>query len=74
LRDTPVVGPVVSSILSPVARLFAYRITGTMKDPKSEPTHIPGPMMYLFSPFQSLGELFSNPADKTTAPPPKTDD
>lgn len=69
LRDTPVVGPVVSSILTPVARLFAYRITGTLADPKSEPVNIPAPMMYLFSPFQSLGDLFSNQSAKTNSSP-----
>lgn len=68
LRDTPVVGPVVSTILSPVAKLFAYRITGTMKEPKSEPIYIPAPVMILFSPFQSLGELFTPAPGKTNAP------
>lgn len=68
LRDTPVVGPVVSTILSPVAKLFAYRITGTMKEPKSEPSYIPGPVMIIFSPFQSLGELFTPTPAKTNAP------
>jgi hypothetical protein len=73
LRDTPVVGSVVSTILAPVARLFAYRITGTMKEPKSEPIYIPAPVMILFSPFQSLGGLFT-PAPApvsvpTNAPP-----
>lgn len=70
LRDTPVIGPVVSSILSPVARLFAYRITGTITEPKSEPINIPAPVMIIFSPFQSLGGLFSpSPSPvKTNAP------
>lgn len=68
LRDTPVVGPVFSTILSPVARLFAYRITGTMKEPKSEAINIPDPLMVLFSPFQSLGKLFSPSPVKTNAP------
>jgi hypothetical protein len=68
LRDTPVVGSVVSTILSPVARLFAYRITGTMKDPKSEPIYIPKVLMATLSPFQSLGELFSPVPAKTNAP------
>lgn len=69
LRDTPVVGPVVSTILAPVAKLFAYRITGTMKDPKSEPIYIPAPVMVLFSPFQSIGGLFSTSPAGTNAPP-----
>jgi hypothetical protein len=71
LRDTPVVGSVVSTILSPVARLFAYRIGGTMKEPKSEPIYIPKLLMVPFSPFQSLGELFSpEPAKTESANPP----
>lgn len=70
LRDTPVVGGVMSTLLSPVARLFAYRITGTMHDPKSEPVYIPKFLMVPFSPFQSLGELFSSEPAKTNAPPP----
>jgi hypothetical protein len=69
LRDTPVVGPMVSTILSPVAKLFAYRITGTMSDPKSEPIYIPRILMIPLSPFQSLGELFAPQPPKFTAPP-----
>lgn len=68
LRDTPVVGSFVSTILSPVAKLFAYRITGTMKDPKSEPIYIPKVLMATLSPFQSLGELFAPSPAKTNAP------
>ena len=69
LRDTPVVGSVVSTILSPVAKLFAYRITGTMKEPKSAPIYIPRILMIPLSPFQTLGELFSTEPAKTNAPP-----
>jgi hypothetical protein len=69
LRDTPVVGSVVSTILSPVAKLFAYRITGTMSEPKSEPIYIPKILMIPLSPFQSLGELFTTDPAKTNAPP-----
>lgn len=68
LRDTPVVGSVVSTILSPVARLFAYRITGTMKDPKSDAIYVPKILMMSLSPFQSLGELFAPGPAKTNAP------
>lgn len=76
LRDTPVVGSVVSAILSPVAHLFAYRVTGTMEDPKSEPIYIPDPLRYLFSPFQTIGNLFSSepakPAPEKFTPEPET--
>jgi len=72
LRDTPLVGSVVSTVLAPVAHLFAYRITGTLEHPKSEPIYIPGPMMYLFSPFQSLGDLFTTSPSIAPAPVPET--
>jgi hypothetical protein len=68
LRDTPVLGPVVSTVLSPVARLFAYRITGTRDNPVSEPIYIPGPVISLFSPFQTIGNLFSSSPTVTNAP------
>ena len=60
LRDTPVVGPIVSTILSPVAKLFAYKIRGTMSEPIIKPENIPGFLMVPFSPFQSIGRLFSS--------------
>jgi hypothetical protein len=76
LRDTPVVGTVMSTILSPVARLFAYRITGTMHNPKSEPVYIPRILLVPFSPFQTLGSLFSSEPAKTESekfgPEPET--
>lgn len=60
LRDTPVVGSLVSTILSPVAHLFAYQLTGTMQHPRSEPVYIPRLLLVPFSPFQTLGNLFSS--------------
>ena len=40
LRDTWVVGPVVSTVLWPVSKLFEYKITGTLENPKSEPVYV----------------------------------
>src|SRR6478736_3980509 len=70
LRDTPVLGGLMNTLLSPVARLFAYHITGPMHDLTSEPVYIPKFMLVPFSPIQSLGELFSSSPAKTNAPPP----
>ncbi len=67
LRDTPVVGPIVSTILSPVAKLFAYKIRGTMSEPIIKPENIPGFLMVPFSPFQSIGKLFSSEPAKANA-------
>lgn len=68
LRDTPVVGPIVSTILSPVAKLFAYKIRGTMSEPIIKPENIPGFLMVPFSPFQSIGKLFSSEPAKVSSP------
>ncbi|MCO5051712.1 MAG: AsmA-like C-terminal region-containing protein [Verrucomicrobiae bacterium] len=65
LRDTPVVGSLVSTILSPVAYLFAYRLTGTLENPQSEPVYIPRLLLVPFSPFQTIGNLFSSEGDKS---------
>ena len=41
LRNTWVLGPVLSLALWPVSKTFEYQITGTVHEPKSEPVFIP---------------------------------
>ena len=69
LRDTWVVGPLVSTALWPVSKLFEYHITGTLKNPKSEPVYVPKLLLVPLHPFRSLEELFP-PSDIFTNPPP----
>jgi hypothetical protein len=69
LRDTPVLGPFVNVALWPVSKLFAYKITGTLAEPKSEPVYIPKILLLPFSPFKTLGELFAPFPLTTNAPP-----
>ena len=45
LRDMPLVGPVVSLALWPVTKLFEYKVTGTLGNPKAEP-RVPDPKGY----------------------------
>lgn len=66
LRDTPVLGPIVSTLLSPVAKLFSYRIRGTMSEPTIKPENLPGFLMVPLSPFESIGKLFSTEPPKTS--------
>ena len=40
LRDMWLVGPVVSTVLWPVTKLFEYKVTGTLGDPKAEPVYL----------------------------------
>jgi hypothetical protein len=71
LRDTPVVGNVLSTILAPLAKLFAYKITGTLSEPVTEPYYIPTPLMIPLSPFETLGKIFAAPAAPATNAPPE---
>jgi hypothetical protein len=66
LRGTPVLGPVVNVALWPVTRLFQYKITGTLADPKPEPVYIP---KILLSPFKTLEEFFTPSPGFTNTPP-----
>jgi hypothetical protein len=72
LRDTPVVGPFVNAALWPVSKLFAYKISGSLEDPKAEPVYIPKIILMPFSPFKTLGDLFS-PGPAITNTPPDLD-
>lgn len=63
LRDTWVVGPIVSTVLWPVTKLFEYKVTGTLGDPKGEPVFLVPKVMFLpfqlpFHPLRTLKGLF----------------
>jgi hypothetical protein len=71
LRDTWVVGPVLSVALWPVTKLFEYKITGTLHDPRTEPVYIPKMFFVPFHPFRTIRDLIPEqpPANLTNAPP-----
>jgi len=69
LRDTWVVGPVVSTVLWPVSKLFEYQVTGTLKAPKSEPVYVPKLLLLPLHPIRTLEELFPGGDTGTNAPP-----
>lgn len=71
LRDTPILGPLMNVALWPVAKLFEYRITGTLAEPKLAPLYIPKILLLPLNPLRTLEELFT-PAPAFTAPPPET--
>ncbi len=70
LRDTWVVGPLVSTALWPVSKLFEYHVTGTLKNPKSEPVYVPKFLLMPLHPIRSLEELFPG-GDLFPGPPPE---
>ncbi|MBI3418379.1 MAG: hypothetical protein HY043_24075, partial [Verrucomicrobia bacterium] len=68
LRDMWGLGPIFSVVLSPLTKMFEYRVTGTLAQPKKEPLFIPKFLMMPLHPFRTLRDLFpSNPES-----PPKT--
>lgn len=68
LRDTWVVGPLLSTALWPVSKLFEYKITGTLQRPQMEPVYIPKVFFLPLHPIRSLEEILSNGVE-TNAPP-----
>jgi hypothetical protein len=68
LRDAWLIGPVVSLVLSPLTKLFEYKVTGTLKEPEKVPLYIPKELLFPFHPFRTLKELFGG--EKTNPPPP----
>ena len=70
LRDTPLLGPLLSFALSPFTRLFEYEITGTLKEPVQKAAYIPGFLMKILTPFDTLKKLLPEPEKKPAAAAP----
>jgi hypothetical protein len=61
---------VVSSILLPFTKVFEYKVTGTLKHPKSEPNFILTKAM--LKPFSFVWDMLKDlrPGESTPAPAP----
>jgi len=57
LRDTWVVGDLVSTVLWPVSKLFEYKVTGTLSEPKPEPVYVPKLLFAPLHPFKTIQEI-----------------
>ncbi len=77
LRDTWGVGSVISAALWPVSKLFEYKVTGTIADPKMQPLYdISKLLLAPLHPFKTLQNIFpigntNSPGSFTNAPPRK---
>jgi hypothetical protein len=70
LRNTWVIGQLVSDVLWPVSKLFEYKVTGTLKNPKSEPLYVvPKILLMPLHPIRSLEGIFPGGETATNAPP-----
>lgn len=71
LRDTWVVGRVLSVALWPVSKIFEYRITGTVRQPKIEPVYlVPKIIQIPLHPIRSMKALAPKKAGASTNAPP----
>ncbi len=58
-RDTFLVGPLISLLTTPMTKVFEYRVTGSLANPKSEPRFIPKFLLLPLRPFQTIREFLT---------------
>ncbi len=61
LHRTPVIGPLISLVLTPVAMVLEYQVTGTLAAPEIKPLRVPGFLRPLLNPLGTLQNLVSPP-------------
>ena len=67
LRDVPGLGVLFSKVFWPVTKLFEFRVTGTLDDPKVEQLYLVSKLVLLpFHPIRTLKELFPGEPPKET--------
>lgn len=68
LRNTWVIGPVVSLALWPVSKTFEYHITGSLNKPDSNPVFIPKILFFPLHPFNTLKDILPEPTNSIPNP------
>ena len=79
LRNVPGIGLVISKILWPVTKIFEYKITGTLEQPKTESVYlIPKIILFPLSPIKTFKDLLGigresspGPQSGQSRPPPE---
>ncbi len=71
-RDASLIPRLVGFVLTPFTKLFEYKVTGTLGDPKSEPMYIPKFLMFPLRPFKTLKEMFQRSDEPALPPIPTT--
>jgi hypothetical protein len=70
-RDTPVIGPLISLVLTPFTKLFVYDVKGTLKKPVAEPRYVPKLLLAPLRPIKTLRELLpKEESPEELLPPP----
>ena len=73
LHNFPFVGPLISMVTSPLTKLFEYKVTGTLENPKRESVVplVPGLLEMPFHPIRTLEGLVPGGGTVTNAPAEK---
>ena len=71
LRDMWVVGPLMTTIFWPISKMFEYRVSGNLEQPKIEPKYlVPRLVMMPFHPIKTIKDILpENPNARSNAPP-----
>lgn len=71
LRDLPGLGFVVSKVFWPVTKMFEFRVTGSLDQPKAMPVFfIPRILLLPFRPIKTIKELFPQEPTRQAPIPP----
>ena len=72
LRDVWLLGPLVSTVFSPLTKLFEYKVTGSLDQPKTDQVFLAKMVLLPFHPFRTLKGLLPEESGTTrsNAPPP----
>jgi hypothetical protein len=70
LRDEPVFGHFLGWMLTPLGKIFEYRVTGTLSKPITKPLYIPKILLEILRPFHSLKEMAAPKPAPAKPPPP----
>ena len=71
LRDVWLVGRLLSLGLSPITKLFEFKVTGTLAEPKSEPIYVPKFIQWMLHPMRTIqGVIEAKPVPPPVPEPP----
>jgi hypothetical protein len=71
LRDMPGLGLIISKIFWPVTKLFEYKLSGTLEEPKAVPVFfVPRILLLPFRPIKTLKEMLPEAPAPAPGPPP----
>lgn len=65
LATTPLVGPFISFVLTPVSKIFIFQVNGTLAKPQLEPVYVPKFLMLLLRPFHTLRNVLPGGGNQT---------